>query len=236
MLLQLDGLSVRFGGVEALAGVDLRLEPGQALGLMGANGCGKTTLFNAISGLVRPSAGRIVLLGHDITAAPVHDIARRGVARTFQQVRLFPTMTVADNVARVDHAGAPDVVEDALERTGLAARRRVLAAELSLAEQRRLEIARALARAPRLMLMDEPTSGLSPQETEEMIALLAQTVLPHRAVILTEHKPYVLAALCPVVALLDQGRKLIEGPPAQVFASAAFRGAYLGSVDKQEVA
>ena len=175
MLLQLEGLSVRFGGVEALTGVDLRLAPGQALGLVGANGCGKTTLFNAITGVVRASAGRILFLARDITAAAVHDIARAGIARTFQTVRLFPTMTVGDNVARVDEAGAAESVEQALEQTGLNARRNVLAAELSLAEQRRLEIARALARAPKLLLMDEPTSGLSPQETDDMIGLLAQT-------------------------------------------------------------
>ena len=108
MLLQLEGLSVRFGGVEALTGVDLRLEPGQVLGLVGANGCGKTTLFNAITGIVRPSAGRILFLARDITAAAVHDIARAGIARTFQTVRLFPTMTVGDNVARVDEAGAAE--------------------------------------------------------------------------------------------------------------------------------
>jgi branched-chain amino acid transport system ATP-binding protein len=217
MLLQLDGLSVRFGGVEALASVGLRLEPGQALGLVGANGCGKTTLFDAISGVVRANAGRIRFLDCDITAASVHDIARRGVARTFQTVRLFPNMTVADNVARIDEAGSAAIVELALEQTGLTARRTVLAGELSLAEQRRLEIARALARAPKLLLMDEPTSGLSPQETEDMIGLLADTVLPGRAAIIAEHKPYVLAALCPLAALLDQGRKVKEAPPAELF-------------------
>ncbi len=220
MLLQLEGLSVRFGGVEALSGLDLQLKAGQALGLMGANGCGKTTLFNAISGVVRPSAGRILFGDSDITAAPAHDIARRGIARTFQTVRLFPAMTVADNVARVDEAGSAGPAESALERVGLAARRRVLASELSLTEQRLLEVARVLARAPRLILMDEPTSGLSPQETEGMMALLADAVLPGRAVILAEHKLRVLAALCPSAVLLDQGRKVKEGPPAELFGMA----------------
>jgi ABC-type branched-subunit amino acid transport system ATPase component len=221
MLLQLEGLSVRFGGVEALAGLDLRLEAGQALGLMGANGCGKTTVFNAVTGIVRPSAGRILFDGRDIAGAPTHAIARSGIARTFQTVRLFPAMTVADNVARVDRAGSVDEVERALERVGLAGRRHVLAGELSLFEQRRLEVARALARAPRLVLMDEPTSGLSPQETEAMVALLAEAVLPGRAAILAEHKAWVLAALCPEALLLDQGRKTGEGPPADLAAQAA---------------
>jgi branched-chain amino acid transport system ATP-binding protein len=221
MLLQLEGVSVRFGGVEALAGLDLRLKADQALGLMGANGCGKSTLFNAISGIVRPSAGRILFGDRDITAAPVHDIARAGIARTFQTVRLFPAMTVADNVARVDEAGAGDAAEHALERVGLAARRQVLVSELSLVEQRRLEVARALGRSPRLLLLDEPTSGLGPQETEDMIRLLADAVLPGRAVILAEHKPHVIAELCPLAALLDQGRKIDEGPPTDLFAAMA---------------
>ena len=221
MLLQLERVSVRFGGVEALADLDLRLKADQALGLMGANGCGKTTLFNAISGIVRPSAGRILFDDRDITAAPVHEIARAGIARTFQTVRLFPAMTVADNVARVDEAGAADAAEHALERVGLAARRQVLVSELSLVEQRRLEVARALGRSPRLLLLDEPTSGLGPQETADMIRLLADAVLPGRAVILAEHKPHVIAELCPSAALLDQGRKIDEGPPADLFAAMA---------------
>jgi branched-chain amino acid transport system ATP-binding protein len=218
MLLQLEGLSVRFGGVEALAGVDLELASGQALGLVGANGCGKTTLFDAITGVVRPCAGRIVFLGRDVTRCAVHDIARAGIARTFQMVRLFPNMTVADNVARIDEPGGEDSVELALEQTGLASRRTMLAGELSLVEQRRLEIARALARSPQLLLMDEPTSGLSPQETDDMIALLAGAVLPGRATIIAEHKALVLTALCPEAMLLSHGRKLKLGPPADLLA------------------
>jgi ABC-type branched-subunit amino acid transport system ATPase component len=221
MLLQLEGLRVRFGGVEALAGLDLELAAGRALGLMGPNGCGKTTLFNAITGVVRPCAGRIVFRGSDVTAAPVHAIVRRGIARTFQGVRLFSTMTVADNVARVDQPAHPDSVELALQQTGLARRRSVLAAELSLAEQRCLEIARALARSPRLLLMDEPTSGLSPQETDRMIALLADTVLPGRAAIVAEHKPHVVAALCQTALLLEEGRKVKEAPAADLPGGAA---------------
>jgi ABC-type branched-subunit amino acid transport system ATPase component len=220
MLLQLEGLTVRFGGIEVLAGLDLALQAGQALGVMGANGCGKTTLFNTVTGVVRPSAGRILFDGRDIAAASTHDIARSGIARTFQTVRLFPAMTVADNVARVDAAGGAEAAERALERVGLAARRNVLASELPLNQQRLLEVARVLARAPRLVLMDEPTSGLSPQETDDMMALLADAVLPGRAAMIAEHKPQVLAALCPRAILLDQGRKAKEGPPSELFAAA----------------
>jgi ABC-type branched-subunit amino acid transport system ATPase component len=231
MLLRLEGLTVRFGGVEALSGVSLELAAGAALGLMGPNGCGKTTLFNAISGIIRPESGRIVFADLDIAGRPAHDIARRGIARTFQTVRLFERMTVRENVMPVTAAADPHRVERLLEQAKLGPKRDVLAAELSLAEQRRLEIARALARAPSLMLMDEPTAGLSAQETDEMVELIGAAVLPAGALILTEHKSDVIAALCPTAVLLDQGRIAAQGPPADLFAGSAFRSAYLGIVD-----
>jgi ABC-type branched-subunit amino acid transport system ATPase component len=228
MLLQLEGLTVRFGGVEALSRLDLALAPGQALGLMGPNGCGKTTLFDAITGLVPPAAGRIAFRGRDVTGLPAHAIARMGLARTFQTVRLFERMTVADNLAPVDAPTSSARRERLLEAVGLARRRDALAGEVTLEEQRRLEIARALARAPALLLMDEPTAGLDPQETEAMVALIRRLVLPACALILTEHKGHVVADLCPRAVLLDQGRKVGEGPPAELFASPDFRRRYLG--------
>lgn len=231
MLLRLEGLTVRFGGVEALSALDLSLEPGASLGLMGPNGCGKTTLFNAVSGVVRPARGKILFQGVDIAGLAPHAIARLGIARTFQTVRVFGHMTVRDNVVPTISPANPDLTERVLEQVGLAPKGGVLAAELSLGEQRRLEIARALARSPRLILMDEPTAGLNPGETEAMAALIRDAILPTHAVILTEHKPDVIAALCPVAALLDQGRKAIEAPPKELFASQAFRSAYLGIMD-----
>jgi branched-chain amino acid transport system ATP-binding protein len=218
MLLDVQGLTVRFGGVEALASVDLRLAPGEVLGLVGANGCGKTTLFNAITGVVPIAAGRVKFAGEDIAGAPIHDIARRGISRTNQTARLFAAMTVADNVSRVDR-GSDETVDAVLRRTGLAEHRETLAGELSLAEQRRLEVARALARSPRLLLLDEPTSGLSSDDTDAMTTLLAKHVLPGRAVILIEHKLPVLSALCARAILLDQGRVSCAGPPAGLFSS-----------------
>jgi ABC-type branched-subunit amino acid transport system ATPase component len=231
MLLRLEGVTVRFGGVEALSGVGLELEAGAALGLMGPNGCGKTTLFNAVSGIVRPESGRIVLAGLDIAGRPAHDIARRGIARTFQTVRLFERMTVLENVMPAAAPADPRRVERLLEQVKLGEKRDVLASELSLAEQRRLEMARALARAPRLMLMDEPTAGLSPQETDEMVALIGDAVRSTSALILIEHKPAVVAALCSTAVLLDRGYVAAQGPPADLFAGPAFRSAYLGIVD-----
>jgi ABC-type branched-subunit amino acid transport system ATPase component len=228
MLLQVEGLTVRFGGVEALSDLNLVLAPEQVLGLMGANGCGKTTLFNAISGVVGCAAGRIVFRGRDATGAPPHAIARAGIARTFQTVRLLPQMSVADNVARLDAPSARAEIDGHLEAVGLLRKREMLAAELTLVEQRRLEIARALARSPALVLMDEPTAGLNPQETEAMSVLIREVVMPGRAVILTEHKGQVIADLCPLVALLDQGRMALQAPPRELFASPAFRSCYLG--------
>jgi ABC-type branched-subunit amino acid transport system ATPase component len=237
MLLRLEGLTVRFGGVEALGAVDLSLAPGESLGLMGPNGCGKTTLFNAISGVVRPDGGRVLFRDRDITGLPVHDIARLGIARTFQTVRLFAHMTVRDNVRPTVPQGTPAeegrIVERALEKAGLAARCDALAGELSLGEQRRLEIARALARSPHLVLMDEPTAGLNPEETEALVKLIADTVLPAAGLILIEHKPDVIAALCPMAILLDRGHATAAAPPAELFASDTFRRAYLGVIDRE---
>jgi branched-chain amino acid transport system ATP-binding protein len=229
MLLRLEKLSVNFGGVEALSEVDLELAPGERLGLMGPNGCGKTTLFNAVTGVVHPSRGRVVFDGEDITSRPVHAIARRGIARTFQMVRLFHNMTVLDNVAPSTARTSSDLVQSALERVGLAPKRHVLAGGLSLGEQRRLELARALACSPRLILMDEPTAGLNPEETDDMAALIGAELPPTQALILIEHKPDVVAALCSSAALLDQGRSTLHAPPGEMFTSEAFRRAYLGT-------
>jgi ABC-type branched-subunit amino acid transport system ATPase component len=179
--------------------------------------------------VVRPDGGQVLFGDRDITALPVHEIARVGIARTFQTVRLFPLMTVRDNVRPT--TGEKASVERALEVAGLAAKGDVLAGELALAEQRRLEIVRALARTPRLVLMDEPTAGLNPEETDALVELIAAAVLPVAALILIEHKPDVVAALCPMAVLLDRGRKVAEAPPAELFAGDAFRGAYLGVMD-----
>lgn len=232
MLLQLEGLTVRFGGVEALCAVELSLPPGASLGLMGPNGCGKTTLFDAVSGVIRAESGRIIFRGLDIGGRPAHEIARRGIARTFQTVRLFDRMTVLENATPAASPADPLVVKRLLEQVGLGTKHDALAAELSLNEQRRLELARALARAPYLILMDEPTAGLNPQETDEMVSLIRDAVLPGRAVILTEHKPHVIPALCPRAILLDQGRIVAQGSPAELFASSAFPSAYPGIMDR----
>jgi branched-chain amino acid transport system ATP-binding protein len=230
MVLLLEGLSVRFGGIEALSAVDLEVQPGERLGLMGPNGCGKTTLFNAVTGVVRPDKGRITFAGEDITCRPVHAIARLGIARTFQRVRLFERMTVLDNFAPSATRASPHLIESTLELVQLAPKRHVLAGELSLCEQRRLELARALMGSPRLILMDEPTAGLNPEETDELVALIRVALVPSQALILTEHKPDVVAALCSLATLLDCGHISAKALPGELFASTAFRSAFLGTL------
>jgi branched-chain amino acid transport system ATP-binding protein len=224
-----DDLGMNFGGIRAVDGVSFEVEQGQVFTVIGPNGAGKTTIFNLVSRIYDPSQGRLLFRDEDITRVPPHEIARRGIARTFQTVRLFPLMTVRDNVQPT--TGEKASVERALEMAGLAAKGDVLAGELSVGEQRRLEIARALARSPRLVLMDEPTAGLNPEETDALVELIAAAVLPVAALILIEHKPDVVAALCPMAILLDRGRKVAEAPPAELFGGDAFRRAYLGVMD-----
>jgi len=226
-MLEIERLTVRFGGLEALADLDLTLAPGAALGLIGPNGSGKTTLFNAISGIVQPAAGRIMFQGRDLVGRAPYQIARAGIARTFQTVRVFQRMTVRDNVrsASTDKGKAVDAL---LSRVGLATLEDTLAGELPLMEQRRLEIARVLAHQPCLVLLDEPSGGLSPGETEEMIQLLKEVVLPAAATILIEHKLALIEALCPRAALLVQGRKAAEAAPADLLRHPTLQETYLG--------
>jgi branched-chain amino acid transport system ATP-binding protein len=246
-MLQIDALTVRFDGLEALAGIDLALADGEVLGLVGPNGSGKSTLFNAITGLCAPDSGRVRFGGIEIAGKPAHLIARLGIARSFQHPRLFQRMTVFDNVWAAQHS-LPGIgwrgltalggmaertrraaVDRLLREAGLAERRGALAGELPLADQRRLELARALAREPKLLLLDEPAGGMTPAETAELVDLLRRIALPGRACIVIEHKIDLIAALCDRVAVLDFGRKIAEGRPAAVLADSAVRAAYFGA-------
>lgn len=223
-MLSVEGISVRFDGISALSSVTLAVAPGERLGLIGPNGAGKTTLLNVITGLVRPAAGAIRLDGRALTGLAPDAVARAGVGRTFQSPRLFTRMTVEENA----RAGRPLDAKPWLDLVGLLPRRDDLAAALTPGEARRLELARALAGEPRLLLLDEPCGGLNSAETETMVALLERAAGPGRITIVVEHKLRVVSRLCERLAVLHLGEKIFDGPAGSLRADRGVLEAYLG--------
>ena len=248
-MLALRGIEKRFGALAALVEIDLEVEAGEVLGIIGPNGSGKTTLLNAVTGVYAPSAGRISFQSTDITGWKGHRIARLGIARTFQNIRLFPTMTVFQNVWAAQHSrvsggllgllrsrptrtcGNTRRVEEVLEQVGLLQDREVLARHLPLPARRRLEVARALSVDARLVLLDEPAGGMTPAETADMARLIREIVAPGRTCVVIEHKMALIAGVCTRLCVLDFGRKIAEGLPEVVLADAKVREVYLGTDD-----
>ncbi len=249
-LLTVRGLTRRYAGLVAVDRVDLDLPARGVHALIGPNGAGKTTLFDLISGLVIPSAGRIVLDGQDITALPADARARGGLARTFQAIRLFGAMTVLENVLTGLHphlsAPLPAIVlhlarlrreernavaraHEALALVGLEQRAGERAAALSYGEGRRLEIARAMAGAPRLLLLDEPAAGLNPAETVSLGVLIRTIVAAGTTVLLVEHDMVFVMGLAETVTVLNFGRRIFHGPPAAARGDKEVIAAYLGA-------
>lgn len=229
-MLALAGIAKRFGGIEALTGIDLAVPAGTLLGLIGPNGSGKTTLLNIISGFAAPDAGEVRIDGVDVTGWPPHRIARLGVGRTLQHPRVFGRLTVLDNI-RGDSRLPLGEAEALLDRFGLGAQRERLGDQLTISELRRLDLARAVALSPRLLLLDESAGGLTPAEASAMVDLLRREVLPGRTAILIEHKMDLVAALCPQVVVLDFGRRIAEGPPGEVLRRPEVVEAYFGTED-----
>ena len=239
-VLEVHGVSVRFGGVLALDGVDLTVAAGGVTGLIGPNGAGKTTLFNVVCGLQPPNDGRIVLDGRDVTALKPFARARQGIGRTYQRLEVFGSMTVYENVRlgaeiRADYhrrAGVdPDTrAAEIIDRIGLwpVADERADALPTGLA--RLVELGRALTADPTVLLLDEPSSGLDEGETDELAGLLRDLAADGLAVLLVEHDVDLVMTVCDRIHVLDFGRILEVGTPAEIRASAAVQAAYLGGV------
>jgi branched-chain amino acid transport system ATP-binding protein len=233
-ILTVENITMRFGGLVAVNNLSLSVEPGQIVGLIGPNGAGKTTAFNMISGYYRPNAGRITFDGHEITGRRPDQICKLGLARTFQVVKPFPHLTVLDNVIvgaynrTNDKQVARRKAEDVLAFLGMTSMTGQLAGSLPVASRKRLEIAKALATEPKMILLDEAMAGLRPIETDQIIELVRQVSKQNIAMLLVEHVMRVIMSLADRIVVLHHGEVIAQGEPRDVVRDKVVIDAYLG--------
>jgi branched-chain amino acid transport system ATP-binding protein len=234
-LLEIDGLTKRFGGFMALNGVTLHVKPGERFGLIGPNGSGKTTLINCVSGSLYPDGGRILFEGRDITTLPPHRRTRLGIARSFQIPKPFRSMSVRDNLGipleYAGHARASEeaaAISDILRSIGLEPKADLKPAGLTQIEMRKLELARAMAARPRLLISDEAMAGLSSAEVDDILAILFRLNEQGITIIMIEHIMRAVMRFSERIAVLDAGERIAEGTPDEIVRNPAVEKAYLG--------
>jgi branched-chain amino acid transport system ATP-binding protein len=238
-VLRIENVGMRFGGLWALKGVSFEVRPGSIVGLIGPNGSGKTTLMNVISGVVKPAEGEVAYAGRTIADVPTHDVCRLGIARTFQVVKPFAGLTVRENVAvgamygrdgaTLSTAACFDRAQALLEEVGLARVAERPASDLTIPDRKRLEVAKALALDPSLLLLDEVMAGLNASEVDEALHLLRAVNARGVTLIVVEHLMKAIMSISTSIVVLAEGKKIAEGLPAEIVASPAVVEAYLGA-------